>query len=134
MPFYWYLWHNLVSCKNFALHISIQYVTQIVNLFGQFYAQIDVNYAAKKFLKDFFQSKKSFHLFSKIIFLSIFFPYKKYTWYRFFFWCTQNFLRLSYDQSNGTAHVRHQRSKTTVLSCHRCLIKTVVEKMNYIKI
>jgi len=33
---------------------------------------------------------------------------------------------------NGTAHIRHQCRKTTVLSCHRCLIKTGVEKMNSI--
>ncbi len=28
--------------------------------------------------------------------------------------------------------IRHQRRKTTVLSCHRCLIYTGVEKMNNI--
>jgi len=28
--------------------------------------------------------------------------------------------------------VRHQCRITTVLSCHRCLINTGVEKMNYI--
>jgi hypothetical protein len=33
---------------------------------------------------------------------------------------------------NGTAHIRHQCWKTTVLSCHRCLIKMGVEKMNNI--
>ncbi len=33
---------------------------------------------------------------------------------------------------NGTAHIRHQCRKTNVLSCRRCLIKTGVEKMNYI--
>ncbi len=31
---------------------------------------------------------------------------------------------------NGTVHIRHQCRKTTVLSCHRCLINTGVEKMN----
>ncbi len=30
------------------------------------------------------------------------------------------------------AHIRHQCRKTTVLSCHRCLINTGVEKMNNI--
>ncbi len=33
---------------------------------------------------------------------------------------------------NGTVRIRHQCKKTTVLSCHRCLINTGVEKMNYI--
>ncbi len=33
---------------------------------------------------------------------------------------------------NGTSHIRHQCRKTTVLSCHRCLINTGVEKMNNI--
>jgi hypothetical protein len=31
-----------------------------------------------------------------------------------------------------TAHIRHQFRKTTVLSRHRCLINTGVEKMNNI--
>jgi hypothetical protein len=35
---------------------------------------------------------------------------------------------------NGTVHIRHQCRKTAVLSCHRCLINTGVEKMNYIYI
>ncbi len=30
---------------------------------------------------------------------------------------------------NRRAHIRHQWRKTTVLSCHRCLINTDVEKM-----
>jgi hypothetical protein len=34
--------------------------------------------------------------------------------------------------ANGTALIRHQHGKTTVLSCHRCLIHTGVEKMNYV--
>jgi len=33
---------------------------------------------------------------------------------------------------NRTGHIRHQCRTTTVLSCHRCLIKTGVEKMNNI--
>jgi hypothetical protein len=33
---------------------------------------------------------------------------------------------------NGTAHIQHQCRKATVLSCHRCRIKTGVEKMNKI--
>ncbi len=33
---------------------------------------------------------------------------------------------------NRTAHVRHQCTKTIVLSCHRCLINSCVENMNYI--
>ncbi len=33
---------------------------------------------------------------------------------------------------NRTAHIRHQCRKTIVLSCHRCLINTGVEKMNNI--
>jgi hypothetical protein len=32
--------------------------------------------------------------------------------------------------SNGTAHIRSQCRKTTVLSCLRCLVKTGFEKMN----
>ncbi len=35
---------------------------------------------------------------------------------------------------NRTAHIRHLCRKTTVLSYHRCLIKTGVEKMSNIKI
>ncbi len=31
---------------------------------------------------------------------------------------------------NRTVRIRHQYRKKTVLSCHRCLIKTGVEKMN----
>jgi hypothetical protein len=34
-------------------------------------------------------------------------------------------------ERNRPAHIRHQCRKTTVLSCYRCLINTVVEKMNY---
>ena len=37
-------------------------------------------------------------------------------------------------QGNRAAHIRHQCRKTTVLSCHRCLINTGVKKMNYILI
>ncbi len=29
---------------------------------------------------------------------------------------------------NETAHIQHQCRKTTVLSCHRCLIKTLALK------
>ncbi len=32
--------------------------------------------------------------------------------------------------NNRTACIRHQCRKTTVLSCHRCLLNTGVEKMN----
>jgi len=35
-------------------------------------------------------------------------------------------------QQNGIAHIRHQSRKTAVLSCHRCLINSVVGKMNNI--
>ncbi len=31
-------------------------------------------------------------------------------------------------KSNRTTRIRHQFTKTTVLSCHRCLINTGVEK------
>jgi hypothetical protein len=34
--------------------------------------------------------------------------------------------------SYRTARIRHQYWKTMVLSCHRCLINSSVEKMNYI--
>jgi hypothetical protein len=34
--------------------------------------------------------------------------------------------------NNRTAHIRHQKRKTTVLSCHRCLINTDVAKLNNI--
>jgi len=34
---------------------------------------------------------------------------------------------------NGTVHIRHQCRKTTVLSCHRCLINTGVEKAILLK-
>jgi len=33
---------------------------------------------------------------------------------------------------NGTAHIINQCRKTAVLSSHRCLVKTGVEKMNNI--
>ncbi len=33
---------------------------------------------------------------------------------------------------NRRALIRHQCRKTTVLSCHRCLINTCIEKMNSI--
>jgi len=33
---------------------------------------------------------------------------------------------------NRTEHIRHQCRKATVLSCHRCLINSGVEKINYI--
>jgi hypothetical protein len=33
---------------------------------------------------------------------------------------------------NGTAHIRHWCWKIAVLSCHRCLINSGVEKMNNI--
>ncbi len=35
---------------------------------------------------------------------------------------------------NRRAHIRHQCIKTTVLSCHRCLINTGIDKLNNIKI
>jgi len=35
---------------------------------------------------------------------------------------------LNFFLDNGTAHIRHQCMKTTVFSCHRCLINTGVEK------
>ncbi len=35
-------------------------------------------------------------------------------------------------KSNRREHIRHQCRKTTVLSCHRCLINTDAEKMNKI--
>jgi hypothetical protein len=31
-------------------------------------------------------------------------------------------------KANGTAYIRHQCRKATVLSCHRCLVNTGVEK------
>jgi len=36
--------------------------------------------------------------------------------------------------SNRTACIKHQCRKTTVLSCHRCLINTGVEKMKNIQV
>jgi hypothetical protein len=35
-------------------------------------------------------------------------------------------------RNNITAHIKHQCRKTTVLRCHRCLMKTGVKKMNNI--
>ncbi len=32
------------------------------------------------------------------------------------------------EHCNRRTHIRHQRKKTTVLSCHRCHINTAVEK------
>jgi hypothetical protein len=43
--------------------------------------------------------------------------------------CQYRWKTLTFDQ-NRTAHIRHQSRKTTVLSCHRYLINTGVEKMN----
>jgi hypothetical protein len=37
-----------------------------------------------------------------------------------------------YNLHNGTAHNRHQCRKTAVLSCHRFLINSGIEKMNNI--
>ncbi len=37
-----------------------------------------------------------------------------------------------YSIANGTAHIRHQCRTITVLSHHRCLINSGVEKMNNI--
>jgi hypothetical protein len=34
------------------------------------------------------------------------------------------------DRENRTEHIRQQCRKTTVLSCHRCLINTGIVKMN----
>jgi hypothetical protein len=42
------------------------------------------------------------------------------------------FLRYVYTVINRTSLIIHQCMKTNVLSCHRCLIKTGVEKMNNI--
>ncbi len=39
---------------------------------------------------------------------------------------------LLHDGDIRTAHIRCQWRKTTILSCHRCLINTGVEKMNNI--
>ncbi len=39
---------------------------------------------------------------------------------------------LQISTNNRTACFRHKGRKTTVLSCHRCLLNTGVEKMNYI--
>ncbi len=40
--------------------------------------------------------------------------------------------QLNCECDNRKVHIRHQCRKTTVLSCHSCLINTGVEKMNYI--
>ncbi len=37
-----------------------------------------------------------------------------------------------FNKGNRRAHIRHLCRKTAVLSCHRCLIDTGVEKMYYI--
>ncbi len=42
------------------------------------------------------------------------------------------FSELATIASNRTVRIRHQCRKTTVLSCHRCLINTGVEKINNI--
>jgi hypothetical protein len=36
--------------------------------------------------------------------------------------------QIIFNKTNRTAHIRHQCMKTTVFSCHRCLINTGVEK------
>ncbi len=41
-------------------------------------------------------------------------------------------LKLKVSLDNRTSHIRQLCWKTAVLSCHRCLIKTGVEKMSYI--
>ncbi len=41
-------------------------------------------------------------------------------------------LKLKVGLDNRTVHIRHLCRKTAALSCHRCLINTGVEKMNYI--
>ncbi len=45
-----------------------------------------------------------------------------------------DYTRLRFIALNRRAHMRYQCRKTTVLSSHRCLIKTGVEKMNNILI
>jgi hypothetical protein len=47
-------------------------------------------------------------------------------------WVTNIILGKMKDQSTRTVHIRHQCRKTIVLSCHRSLINTGVEKINYI--
>ncbi len=42
---------------------------------------------------------------------------------------TTNTTQNTFD-ANGRAHIRHLCRKTTALSCHRCLIKNGVEKIN----
>jgi len=42
-------------------------------------------------------------------------------------------LRVCLRQSNRTVHIRHQCMKTTVLSCHRCLINTCWKKWTTFK-
>jgi hypothetical protein len=48
----------------------------------------------------------------------------------------QHYAECQYNDScscaNRTVHIEHQCRKTTVLSCHRCLMMTGVEKMNSI--
>jgi hypothetical protein len=39
----------------------------------------------------------------------------------------------THQMANGTVHIRHQCSKTTVLSCHRCLIHSGIEKRTIFK-
>jgi hypothetical protein len=53
-------------------------------------------------------------------------------WQKHLLWWTKMYFehcRKNIALNNGTAHIQHQCRKTTVLSCHRCLIKTGVEKM-----
>jgi hypothetical protein len=47
--------------------------------------------------------------------------------------CSNNFSMKKTIFHNGAVHTRHQCRKTIVLSCHRCLINTCVEKITTFK-
>ncbi len=84
-------------------------------------------------IDDYLQMYKTFQLFTKLI-------YKNYHHMQSYLQIQEllkmpNLLRVGFIKTeNGTARIRHQCRKTTVLSRHRCLINTGVEKMNYISI
>jgi hypothetical protein len=47
--------------------------------------------------------------------------------------CSNNFSMKKTILLNAAVHIRHQCRKTTVLSCHRCLINTGVENLTTFK-
>jgi hypothetical protein len=62
--------------------------------------------------------------------MSFFLMYQGWKYYWCWFQCYKTLLPIVF--TNRSARIRHKCRKTTVLSCHRCLINPGIEKMNNI--